>query len=170
VIDAASFEGALADVVERAWTSSAGLPVKRSDAARAGQMQESVVRASMHIRGAWHGVVVLEGSPEIARHAAAGMFGLESELLSAEEIHDAWGEITNIVGGNITCFLPGPCQLSTPAVEEIQWRVHPPPEGQLVAAVIFECKNNPFVVGLSEHGDDRHNGSILGGHRDSTNC
>ena len=31
VIHGPSFEGALADVVERAWTSAAGLPVKRSD-------------------------------------------------------------------------------------------------------------------------------------------
>jgi chemotaxis protein CheX len=169
VIPGASFEGALADVVERAWTSTAGLPVKRSDTARASEMQETLVRGCLHIRGAWQGVVVLEGSSEIARQAAAGMFGMESELLSDEEIRDAWGEITNIVGGNISRFLPEPCQLSTPAVEEIQWRVQPAPDGQLIAEVRFVCKNSPFVVGLSGHGESRHDRCVLGGYRDSAN-
>jgi chemotaxis protein CheX len=169
VIPGASFEGALADVVERAWTSTAGLPVKRSDAARANEMRETLVQARLHFRGAWHGVVVLEGSAEIARHAAAGMFGTESALLSDEEIRDAWGEITNIVGGNISRFLPGPCQLSTPAVEEIQWRVKPASEGQLIAEVMFVCNNSPFVVGLSGHGEGGHDRCVLGGYRDSAN-
>lgn len=169
MINGPSFEVALADVVERAWTSAAGLPVKRSALAKTSEMQDTLVRGCLHFRGAWQGVVVLEGSTEIARHAAAGMFGMESELISAEEMRDAWGEIINIVGGNISCFLPEPCQLSTPSVEEIQWCVHAAPKGQLIAEVIFECKNNPFVVGLSEHGDDRPDDAILGGHRDSTN-
>ena len=169
MIHGSSFEGALADVVEQAWTSAAGLPVKRSDGTRAGEMRETLVRGCLYFRGAWHGVVVLEGSAETARHAAAGMLGMESELLSAEDIRDAWGEITNIVGGNITRFLPEPCQLSTPAVEEMQWCVHPAPKGQLIAEVIFECEDNPCVGGLSEHAEDRHDGWIQGGHVDSAN-
>ena len=125
-------------------------------------MRETLVRGCLYIRGAWQ----WRGDPrgpdrDIARHAAAGMLGMESELLSAEDIRDAWGEIINIVGGNISRFLPEPCQLST-AVRRGDAVVRSAcPKGTVDrGSYISSAKNNPFVVGLSEHGEDRHDGWI----------
>ena len=44
------------------------------------------------------------------------MFGAEPGDLSDDEVSDALGELTNMVGGNIKSLLPAPSQLSLPSV------------------------------------------------------
>ena len=44
------------------------------------------------------------------------MFGMEPDEVSADEVADAVGELTNMVGGNIKSLLPEPSLLSLPTV------------------------------------------------------
>ena len=75
-------------------------------------------RGFIQIAGAWEGAVVCIGSEALVRRAAAVMFGIPAEALTVELLHDAFGELTNMVGGNLKALLPGPSFLCLPAVVE----------------------------------------------------
>jgi chemotaxis protein CheX len=68
------------------------------------------------VSGSWAGSVFLQCGADQAREAAEAMFGAEPGDLSDEEVSDALGELTNMVGGNIKSLLPAPSQLSLPSV------------------------------------------------------
>lgn len=70
------------------------------------------------ISGAWNGSVTVECGVEHAQAAAEAMFAAEPGSLAAEEVADAWGELTNMVGGNIKALFPAPSALSVPSVSE----------------------------------------------------
>ena len=68
------------------------------------------------VSGSWDGSVFLQCGADQAREAAEAMFGAEPGDLSDDEVSDALGELTNMVGGNIKSLLPAPSQLSLPSV------------------------------------------------------
>jgi chemotaxis protein CheX len=72
--------------------------------------------ATIEITGAWNGTACLSCSEAAGRHAASVMFAMQDDEVSDEEISDAIGELINVVGGNIKSLLPGPTEMSLPAV------------------------------------------------------
>jgi chemotaxis protein CheX len=72
--------------------------------------------ASVTISGAWKGILTLGCSTEVARRAAATMFGKPAESADSSDIQDALGELTNMVGGNFKTTLKGDCRLSVPKI------------------------------------------------------
>lgn len=68
------------------------------------------------ISGAWQGAVVLQCPAEHAVQAAEAMFAAEPGSLSADEVADALGELTNMVGGNLKNLLAEPSSLSIPSI------------------------------------------------------
>ena len=74
------------------------------------------VTGCVHISGTWQGSVLLSGGLSLAQQAAAGMFGATVEALSDAEVSDAFGELTNMVGGNVKGLLEGTNVLSIPVV------------------------------------------------------
>ena len=74
------------------------------------------VTGCVHISGTWQGSVLLSGGVCLAEQAAAGMFGVTVEALSDAEVSDAFGELTNMVGGNVKGLLDGQNVLSIPVV------------------------------------------------------
>lgn len=79
------------------------------------------------ISGTWNGSVLLSCSERLARAVAVGMFDMPDDELSVDEISDALGELTNVVGGGIKSQLPEPTTLSVPTVAEgLDFRMHVP--------------------------------------------
>jgi chemotaxis protein CheX len=74
--------------------------------------------ACVQITGAWEGAVSVRCALPLAARVAAGMFDTEPTGITADDIHDAIGELANMVGGNVKALLPGPSALSLPAVIE----------------------------------------------------
>ncbi|MDH5803927.1 MAG: chemotaxis protein CheX [Gemmatimonadota bacterium] len=74
------------------------------------------VAAEVDVFGAWKGKVIVSCEKEVARKTAAQMFRIGAESLPLEAVHDAIGELSNMIGGNLTTFLPEVCNLSTPKV------------------------------------------------------
>ena len=70
----------------------------------------------VHLSGAWGGSVLVETTADHAQQAAEAMFAADPGSLSAEEVSDALGELTNMVGGNVKGLLPAPSSLSLPSV------------------------------------------------------
>lgn len=107
------------DITREVWSSFLGLDleplyVDEVDPTVPGPSMSGVVGIS----GAWNGSVAVECGVEHARAAAEAMFAAEPGSLAPEEVADAWGELTNMVGGNIKSLFPAPSALSVPTVSE----------------------------------------------------
>jgi chemotaxis protein CheX len=76
----------------------------------------SDVCGAVSVTGAWRGHVVIECSAAASRHAAAALFGIEDDEVTAADVADALGELANIIGGNVKVLLPEPSALSLPYV------------------------------------------------------
>ncbi|HVS69416.1 MAG TPA: chemotaxis protein CheX [Mycobacteriales bacterium] len=95
------------------------------------------VTGCVHISGTWQGSVMLSGSQALAAQAAAGMFGIAMEDLADAEISDAFGELTNMVGGNVKGMLEGVNALSIPVVTSgVDFSVRVPGEVVVAEAVL----------------------------------
>ena len=53
------------------------------------------------VTGEWQGNVLLACPAQLARMAASAMFDLPAEQLDDEQVADALGELTNMIGGNV---------------------------------------------------------------------
>lgn len=140
----------VASVVQEVWSSMLGMGVDGASENKATTLGTSGLSGSVRFRGGWDGAVFLDCSSELARTMAAGMFGTQPDDLTTEEIHDALGELVNIIGGNLKHLLPPPCQLQLPAVHEEEHPDRATAPGRLVTEVGFTCDSETFRVSLVE--------------------
>ena len=84
----------------------------------------------------------------LAARVAAVMFRLDGEKPTTEDMQDAIGELTNMLGGNIKALLAGDCHLSLPAVVEGRGYTVRVPTSHRVDRFAFECEGMPAVVNL----------------------
>jgi chemotaxis protein CheX len=98
------------------------------------------VSSWVDVVGPWTGSVVLSTGAQTAAELTRALLGSYApELLEHEDVADAFGEIANVVGGNVKAALPGPSALSLPEVGnppavrnpadvvriDVQWRGQP---------------------------------------------
>jgi len=82
-----------------------------------GELPDEVVSSWVDVVGPWTGSVVLTTGRETAADLTRALLGEHApELLEDEDVADAFGEIANVVGGNVKAALPGPSGLSLPDV------------------------------------------------------
>ena len=74
------------------------------------------VRASIELRGDWNGRLALTCSADVAGEIAGAMVGTAADDLSVEDVHDALGEVVNVVGGTVKGALGGELALGLPDV------------------------------------------------------
>jgi chemotaxis protein CheX len=72
----------------------------------------------VHIDGAWNGAALVECELPLARRMTAVLFDRAEGDVSLDDVRDALGELTNMVGGNVKALLPAPSRLSLPTVVE----------------------------------------------------
>ena len=102
-------------IAEDAWTALVGedeilLPVP-------GELPADVLSSWVDVVGPWTGTVVLTTGRETAAGLTRALLGDHAPVeLEDEDIADAFGEIANVVGGNVKASLPGPSALSLPDV------------------------------------------------------
>ncbi len=105
------------ELVEMVWGQTLGIELTAADAETPGH--EHTVEGHIHISGAWSGTLILQCAVGLARQAARRMFDRSEDELALEELQDAVGELTNIVGGNLKSVLSQDgCYLSLPVVVE----------------------------------------------------
>jgi chemotaxis protein CheX len=106
--------------------------------------------ACVHVDGAWNGAALVECELPLARLLTAALFGRPVDDIEPEEVRDALGEITNIVGGNLKALLPAPSRLSLPTVVDgVDYAVTVPGTKQ-TAAVSFRIDDHLVVVRILE--------------------
>ena len=106
---------------------------------------ESPVSSSVHIVGGWNGAVSLSTTEHLASVIASTMFELPLGDLSTEDVDDAIGEMANMIGGNVKSLLPGPSQLSMPAVTRGGAAPHFP-GAEIAERLDFDVAGEPFTV------------------------
>lgn len=134
-------------MTESVWTSTLGLTLAPAPETTA---REDDWVGVVQIAGEWGGALVVACPNSLVARIASGMFGkLEAEL-SQDELRDALGETTNMIGGNLKALLPGVCFLSLPAVARGgDWRCKVPYSRPVT---VLECSTEgvPFTVALLE--------------------
>jgi chemotaxis protein CheX len=102
----------------------------------------------VHISGAWDGSVFVEATKAHAESAAEAMFAAEPGTLSREEVGDALGELTNMVGGNVKGLLGVTTKLSLPSIaggESYTLRI---PGAEIVDRVLLQSVAGPVRISV----------------------
>ena len=106
------------------------------------------ITGCVHVTGEWRGSVFLECGADLAQSAAEAMFGADPGSLSPDEVCDALGELTNMIGGNIKSLLPAPSTLSVPSVAEGDSYTVRVPGAVRVEHVLLACASGPLTVSI----------------------
>jgi hypothetical protein len=110
-------EATVASIAEEAWIALVGEDeplVPLPDELPADRLSSWV-----DVVGPWTGSVVLTTGRQTAAELTRTLLADSApELLEHEDVADAFGEIANVVGGNVKAALPGPSALGLPEVGE----------------------------------------------------
>ncbi len=107
----------LASVIETVWSEVLRADVRRLEEGEPSPRRPSSVTATIHVLGPAPRTIVFICSEALGRRLAAAMFKVEMDSASKEDMSDAVGEITNMVGGNVKCIFGSPSTLSLPEVK-----------------------------------------------------
>jgi chemotaxis protein CheX len=104
--------------IEQVWGSMLFATAEAWPSDRAADF-ETGVQAQIELRGDWNGRLVLTCDSDVATQIAGAMLGLgPDEELPELDIHDAVGEVLNVVGGSVKGALVGTWALGLPGVSE----------------------------------------------------
>jgi chemotaxis protein CheX len=136
-------------IAQEVWTSFLDMEIAPHPlGADAPALDGPTLTGCVHVTGEWQGSVFLQCSAELSVAAAEAMFAAEPGSLSAEEISDALGELTNMIGGNIKSLLPAPSTLSVPSVAEgVSYTVRVP-GAHLVDSVALVCAAGLLTISI----------------------
>jgi chemotaxis protein CheX len=133
-------------IAQDVWSSFTGKVIRwANDEVVAGS--DDVTVGSVAVTGEWRGYVLLACPTQLARTAASAMFDVPAEQLTDDEVADALGELTNMIG-NIKSLLPRPGHLSMPAVTVGASNVAPMPRAQLLNKVSLACDGLQLAVSV----------------------
>ena len=139
-------ESDIYQITESIWEVMLGMPVARQDEASPVDAGDDSITGCIEITGAWEVTVLMECSTELARKATARMFDKAAHEVKTDEMRDAVGELTNMIGGGFKGLLPRTCFLSMPVLLDENDLTLP---SQVVACeVTFVCEKQPLRVRL----------------------
>ncbi len=138
----------IAAITRDVWQSFLSLELVVAPADHLATLDGATSTGCVHISGEWNGSIFVQCTDAHAQQAAEAMFMAEPGSLGPDEISDALGELTNMIGGNIKSLLPEPSRLSIPTVaygENYKIRV---PNAVLVDAITLVCEAGPVHLSV----------------------
>jgi chemotaxis protein CheX len=75
-----------------------------------------LITGAIYYAGSWKGATLLQCEPREAYGFAARLMGIQQPTSFDDDVRDAMGELTNIIGGNMKPILPPGVGLSMPSV------------------------------------------------------
>lgn len=144
-----SFNKDLRELVATIWSATLGLELTEPGASVA-PPSEHTLCGCINLSGAWVGLATVSVSESLARRVTSNMFDAPAEGLTMEELHDALGEIANMIGGGVKGLLPGPIQLSLPSVVSGVNISLSSPGGVVVSEVKLQSNGSSIVVQVIE--------------------
>lgn len=106
----------VAQIVTEVWTSMLGIDAERLEVHP--KIEGPAVAGSVGVSGAVEAQISLEMTAEAAQQFAGLMFGLAVDEVSDDDVADAVGELTNMVGGNVKSLIADSGMLSLPVVAQ----------------------------------------------------
>jgi CheY-specific phosphatase CheX len=139
----------VAALIDEIWLTTLGLATHRVAPETVSlPAQTDTLDGIINITGAWQATVALQVPRRLAERVASVMFQLHDTTPALEDMQDAVGELTNMLGGNIKALLPGECHLSLPAVVEGRGYTVRVPSSHIAERLAFECEGYAAVVTL----------------------
>jgi chemotaxis protein CheX len=144
----------LADAIEEltmaVWMQTLELPLLPSTATPPAGAAHTI-QAYVHVSGAWRGTIVVQCPMSLARVATQRMFRLDG-VPPLEDVQDAIGELTNMIGGSVKALIAGEnCFLSLPVVVEgHDYRVRVGGGAQVLTQHLMRCEDEPLLVTVLE--------------------
>ncbi|MFC7494283.1 MULTISPECIES: chemotaxis protein CheX [unclassified Nocardioides] len=118
-ISSAPDEALVLAAIEQVWGSMLFASAQPWPADRPAEF-DTGLQAQIELRGDWNGRLVLTCDSAVAGEIAGAMLGLgPEEELAEPDVHDAVGEVLNVVGGSVKGALPGASALGLPGVSEV---------------------------------------------------
>ena len=110
-----TYEAETQQIVVDVFTSMLKMDVER--VALPGDNHNSpVLTAAVHFVGSWKGALRIECTPEQTFEYTRRLLGVDLPTEVNEDVCDAFGELANMIGGNLKAVLPPVVQLSMPSV------------------------------------------------------
>jgi len=81
-----------------------------------GAATEPVITATVHFVGSWKGALRIECTSGQTFEFARRLLSIDLPAEVNEDVCDAFGELANMIGGNLKAILPPTVQLSMPSV------------------------------------------------------
>ncbi|QDV42744.1 hypothetical protein Enr13x_25940 [Stieleria neptunia] len=72
--------------------------------------------AAVRVSGSWQATLQIYAPEQLARRIACAMFAQATDVLDDEDVLDAFGEVVNVIGGNVKGMIDQDCTLSLPCV------------------------------------------------------
>jgi chemotaxis protein CheX len=146
----------IVEITGTVWASFLGVTPRELEPSESSTAEGGhTATATVHISGSWNGSVILSCSTTLARRSAAAMFQIGADDLDDEEIADAFGELANMIGGNLKCLLPEPSMLSLPTVSQGAAHVVTIPGARLLQHVELECDGDRLHIAVWSRREDR---------------
>jgi len=148
----------IAEIAVNVWSSFLGMTLREVESSQCSAPDgRHSASATVHINGIWNGSVILSCSTTLARRAAAAMFEIGEGDIDDGEVADAFGELVNIIGGNLKCLLPEPSQLSLPTVSLGDAHRVTVPGAGLLKHIELECEGDRLQITVWRRRVDRRN-------------
>jgi chemotaxis protein CheX len=137
----------LTQLVTSIWSTTLDLHVEPLTSLPPASASQPAMEAQIQIVGDWLGAVVVHAAPGLVARVAQRMFSLGDRPPSLNDMQDAFGEIANIIGGNIKGLLSDEgARLSLPTVVQGRdYQTSIPGTRQAVRG-LFTCDGHPLVV------------------------
>jgi chemotaxis protein CheX len=142
----------LEEAVITIWSTMLGMDAvpTQSSTGDIKRMNSGLLTSCIQITGAWRGAIEVNCYVSLARQFAATMFSMSEHEVTRQDINDALGELTNMIGGSFKAFLPEPSTLSLPAVIEGQDFFFQVMNSHPLAKFSFNCNGKCFHVTVQE--------------------
>ncbi len=132
------------------WAAILGIELAPAPALEQHDPRTRVVTGHVQITGAREAAVSVQVSERSALRAAAFMFGMEPDEVTAAEVADTVGELANMTGGNVKSLLEGACQLSLPSVTTGRDYQVSLPGSTVTQRATADCDGELVVVSMHE--------------------
>jgi len=134
----------VAQIVESVFDTMMGLEL--SEAGTPWCPSGERLTAVVHWIGAWNGAVLLECDRGLACRLAGRFLGMEPPDTVDEVVRDVFGELANMIGGNMKCVLTPGIHLSMPSVldgGDYSLRIY---GAEVCGRIAFQCVDSLFWV------------------------
>ena len=102
--------------------------------------------STVHLAGEWNGAVMLECDRGQACRFAGRFLSTDTPDTANDVVRDVFGELANMIGGNLKCVLTRGIRLSMPSVVDGSSQTVRVCGSEIRERIAFSCAEGPFWI------------------------